>query len=173
MKKAYLLAFAAMFAAAPLVMAQSSDPVLGYWKSYDEKTGKLTAGWEIYLENGKLYGKILALADFAPDTLASNCTKNYPDFPIPGKVSEMKVIGPPWIWGLSQKKPGEWSDGRIIDPDKGEWYYCRIYFRPKGAKVGGKTYPYDVLEMRGNLVGNLGRSQYWQKGTRAEILAIK
>ena len=35
----------------------AADPVEGFWISFDEKTGKATAGWQIYVEGGKLYGK--------------------------------------------------------------------------------------------------------------------
>jgi uncharacterized protein (DUF2147 family) len=35
----------------------AEDPTLGFWLSVDEKTGKTTAGWEIYQEkNGLLFG---------------------------------------------------------------------------------------------------------------------
>ena len=41
----------------------AADPVEGYWISFDEKTGKATAGWQIYTEGGKLYGKMLSFTN--------------------------------------------------------------------------------------------------------------
>jgi hypothetical protein len=32
----------------------AADPVEGFWISVDDKTGKATAGWQIYIEGGKL-----------------------------------------------------------------------------------------------------------------------
>ena len=40
-----LLLSAALFAA---------DPAVGLWKSIDDKTGEITAIWQIYEQNGKL-----------------------------------------------------------------------------------------------------------------------
>ena len=48
MKKPIILLF--FLAAAALCFA---DPVEGFWLSVDEKTNKVTAGWQIYQEGGK------------------------------------------------------------------------------------------------------------------------
>ena len=48
----------------------ASDPVEGFWLSIDDKTGQATAGWHIYCENGKLFGKILSMTDKTVPPLA-------------------------------------------------------------------------------------------------------
>jgi uncharacterized protein (DUF2147 family) len=137
----------------------AADPVEGYWLSIDEKTEKVTAGWHIYQEGGKLYGKVLSSASEKPGVIASKCKDSYKDFPVPGKVSAMPVIGTPWIFGLTLQKNGEWSGGNIINPEDGNMYKCKIIFRA----ADGKKYKTDMLEMRGEIGLGIGRSQFWQK----------
>jgi len=146
-----------------------ADPVEGFWISLDEKTGKATAGWEIYTTGGKLYGKILSVTGHPQDVTAYNCKDSYRGFPVPGKVSALRVVGTPWIFDLTQEKPGIWSGGSIIDPDGGSMYKCKITFRP----VDGKKYLVDTLEMRGEIGLGIGRSQFWQKATREEAMALR
>jgi len=139
-----------------------NDPVEGYWISVDEKTNKVTAGWQIYQQNGVLYGKILSLADEPKGTIAKDVKESYKDFPIPGKTNQMEVAGPPWIFGLTKKDTGNWINGKIIDPADGKMYGCKITFH----KADGKKYANDTLEMRGE-IGPFGRSQFWRKADEA------
>ncbi|MDR1930164.1 MAG: DUF2147 domain-containing protein [Treponema sp.] len=145
------------------------DPVEGYWISVDEKTGKVTAGWEIYTEGGKLYGKICSVADFPQDTKADACKDSYKGFPVAGRVNQMTVVGTPWIFGLTMKQEGKWSGGSIIDPESGDMYRCVITYHP----ADGKRYKADTLEMRGEIGLGIGRSQYWRKSTREEASGLR
>jgi len=156
MKKIFTLVFTLSVVAGFCFAA--ADPVEGYWLSIDEKTGKTTAGWYVYQEGGKLYGKILSTND-PKDTVATKCKESYPGFPVAGNVNQMTIAGTPWIFGLSMDKPGEWSGGSIIDPQDGKIYKCKIIYR----NADGKKYKTDVLEMRGEIGLGLGRSQFWQK----------
>jgi uncharacterized protein (DUF2147 family) len=140
----------------------AADPVEGYWLSVDDKTGKVTAGWEIYQEGGKLYGKVLSTADYPPGVKAVLCKESYRDFPVPGKVNEMTVAGTPWIFGLIREKEGLWKNGNVIDPSDGNMYKCRITYHP----ANGKNFKSDMLEMRGEIGLGIGRSQFWQKTSR-------
>jgi len=136
-----------------------SDPVEGYWISIDEKTNRITAGWHVYQEGGKLYGKIVSLSTDYPGVKAEMCKDSYPGFPVPGIVKQMPVDGTPWIYSLIRNRPGEWSGGSIINPEDGNHYKCKITFRP----ADGKKYKTDTLEMRGEIGLGIGRSQFWQK----------
>jgi uncharacterized protein (DUF2147 family) len=170
MKKSVLFfgsLFCLLFLSAGFCFA--ADPAEGFWISVDEKTGKITAGWEIYQQGGKLYGKILSIAGFPQDVPAALCKESYRGFPLPGKVNEMPVIGTPWIFGLSpDRNPGQWNGGSVINPEDGNIYRCRIIFRP----ADGKRYKTDTLEMRGEIGLGIGRSQFWRKSTRAEAESL-
>ena len=149
----------------------AADPVEGYWLSVDEKTGKVTAAWQIYLEGGKLFGRITAIADKPNTELADKCKDSYPGFPVAGNISKMTVVGTPWIYSLSMDKPGEWSGGSIVNPEDGKIYKCKIIFRT----ADGKKYKTDTLEMRGEIGFGIGRSQFWQRTDKqtAESLGPK
>jgi uncharacterized protein (DUF2147 family) len=156
MKKGIFLFWVLLLAA-----GLGADPAEGYWISRDDKTGKDTAGWRIYQEEGTLYGKILFVTAYPQNIKAERCRDSYRGFPLPGKVSQMPVVGTPWIFGLSQYRPGEWRGGHIINPEDGGIYGCRILYHP----ADGNRYKADTLEVRG-VIGPLGRSQYWQRLTR-------
>jgi uncharacterized protein (DUF2147 family) len=166
MSKKILLALVLLVIAGVFLAA---DPVEGYWVSVDEKTGKVTAGWEIYQNGGKLYGKILGVAGYPPDVKADKCKESYPGFPVAGKVNQLTVKGTPWIFGLTMDRSGQWSGGSVVDPESGSMYKCKITYR---AANGGR-YKVDTLEMRGEIGLGIGRSQFWHKSTRAETEALR
>ncbi|MCL2318469.1 MAG: DUF2147 domain-containing protein, partial [Treponema sp.] len=120
-------------------------------------------------DGGKLFGKILSLADKPQTEKASKCKDSYAGFPVPGKVSAMNVVGTPWIFGLSMDKPGSWSGGQIIDPNDGKMYKCKVIFHVQD----GNKYKADTLEMRGEIGLGIGRSQYWKKATQDEAAALR
>lgn len=166
MKKIAFLCVLTVFAAVSL---QAADKVEGYWKSIDEKTGKVTAEWRIYEKNGGLFGEIIRVPEQDDATLAVNCKGPYKNFPIPGEVSKMTVINTPFIFGLRMKTPGQWEGGSIIDPGDGKMYQCKVTFRP----ADGKKFMTETLEMRGEIGLGIGRSQYWQRMKESEALAPK
>jgi uncharacterized protein (DUF2147 family) len=166
MKKLFVVLGALLLSAG---LCSAADVVEGCWISIDEKTGKTTAGWEIYTENNVLYGRILSIDGFPQEEIASACKASYAGFPLSGDVSKMRVIGPPWIFSLKMDKPGQWSGGSIIDPNDGKMYKCKITFRP----ADGKKYKVDTLEMRGEIGLGIGKSQYWTKASKEEASALR
>jgi uncharacterized protein (DUF2147 family) len=147
----------------------AADPVEGFWLSVDEKTNKVTAGWYIYEEGDRLYGKILSMSDFDNTLQAIPCKETYSGFPIAGKVNQLLVVGTPWIFGLSRDKPGEWSGGSIINAEDGKMYKCKIKYHT----ADGKKFKTDVLEMRGEIGLGIGRSQYWQKSDKETASSLR
>jgi uncharacterized protein (DUF2147 family) len=147
----------------------AADPATGYWMSVDDKTGKATAGWELYLVNGELRGQILSLAAYPGDIKALRAKDSYPGFPAPGKVNEMTIAGTPWIYGLKMAREGVWQGGSIIDPESGKLYKCKVTFHPAGS---GK-FSVDTLEMRGEIGFGIGRSQFWRKSTLDEAKSVR
>jgi len=148
----------------------AADPVEGFWLSVDEKTGKVTGGWHLYEEGGRLYGILLSSAEVARNVPASWCKESYPGFPIPGNIKEMFVVGEvPWIFGLKSDKPGEWHGGNIVNPEDGKMYKCRMVFRA----ADGKKFHADTLEMRGEIGLGIGRSQFWRKTDRETASSLE
>ena len=165
MKKIIVMLCALLLAAG---VCFAADPCEGYWLSVDEETGKTTAAWNVYVENGILYGKILHVPNQADSTLATSCKESYKGFPVAGKVNKMTVVGTPFIFGLKNQGTGKWGKGNIIDPNNGSMYTCTmIYHAADGAK-----YKQDTLEMKGS-IGPIGRSQYWLKTTQQEAENLK
>ena len=166
MKKLFAL-FAGLFLAGALCFA--ADPTEGFWISIDEKTNKPTAGWQIWVENGKLYGKMLSIADYPQDTLTNGGKgRHYDNFMNNVDIGTVKTVGATWIWDLKKLEEGKWADGFIIDPGDGKRYKCRIVFH----KADGKKYKEDTLEMRGE-VGPFGRSQFWKAATKEQASSIR
>lgn len=161
----------ALFASLVLTSAVSFalDPTEGYWISIDEKTNKPTAGWQIWVENGKLYGKMLSIANYPQDTLTDGGKgRHYENFNNNADIGTLKTVGTTWIWGLVKLEEGKWADGYIIDPGDGKRYKCRITFH----KADGKKYKVDTLEMRGE-VGPFGRSQFWKAATQDQAAGVR
>jgi uncharacterized protein (DUF2147 family) len=147
----------------------AADPAEGYWVSVDDKTGKVTAGWEIYRDGNTLCGRILSVAGYPQDLKAEKCKDSYAGFPVAGRVNQLPILGIPWIFGLSSNREGQWSGGNVVDPETGNMYKCRITFR----REDGNRYKTDTLEMRGEIGLGIGRSQFWRKSTRAEAAGLR
>jgi len=99
----------------------------------------------IWEENSDLYGRIGELVDSdpkEPDPRRDRCQ---------GELKNLRLIGLRIIWNL-QQDGGEWSGGKILDPDNGEIYQCHIMLK-RGSKE---------LKVRGFIaISLIGRTQYW------------
>jgi uncharacterized protein (DUF2147 family) len=144
------------------------DPAEGFWINVDRR-GNATEGWEVYAVDGILHAKILSVAGHPQDVIASRCNDSYPNFPLPGIVSKMTVVGTPWIFGLAQDGPGSWSGEHIVDPLNGRMYKCNISFHPQD----GNRYNIDTLEVRGEIGLGIGLSQYWRKSSREQASSLR
>jgi len=148
--------------------AFAADPTEGFWLSVDQRTGKIESGWEIYQDNGYLYGKLLSGVGIASSDKAVKCRESYANYPIAGKVNQLPIIGSPWIFGLRVESPGNWSNGSVINPSDGNMYKCSLIYHP----ADDKKFKQEALEVRGQLLFFSG-SQYWRRATREEASALK
>lgn len=114
MKTAYI--YIALFVfTLQMSFAQS---VVGKWKTIDDDTGEAKSIVEIYKKNGKVYGKVVDILDASKrDGLCEKCKGNRKNKPVLG----MQIID-----GLT-KDDDEYSDGKILDPEKGKEYTCKIW----------------------------------------------
>ncbi len=132
-----VLAFTAM-------LAVNAQEVTGKWKTVDDETGMARSIVEIYEEDGKVYGKIVDLINpDEPNPLCDKCKDHRKDKPIVGMVI---------IDGL--KKDGdEFNGGKILDPEKGKEYRCKIWVDEDDK---------DKLNVRG-YIAFLYRTQNWYR----------
>jgi uncharacterized protein (DUF2147 family) len=139
--KNYFLTFL-FVAVAGIFSAQAQ--VTGKWKTIDDETGEAKSIVEIYEQNGKIYGKVVEILNPAKKkATCTNCKGADKNKPIEGMII---------IRGL-QKDGNEYTDGDILDPNKGKLYSCTI-------KLDGK----DKLDVRGFMgISLLGRSQTWHR----------
>jgi uncharacterized protein (DUF2147 family) len=125
--------------------AQSTDPVLGIWKTIDEKTNQPSSFIRLDEKNGELIGTVTELIPSPGETLVTHCNLCKDDRK--GKP----IIGMTIMKGLKKSSPGIWSGGEILDPEEGEIYKVKI------TMVNDKT-----LEVRGYIgIPLLGRTQTW------------
>ena len=121
-----------------------SQSVEGTWNTYN-KAGEIKSEVEIYIKDGKLYGKLNKLGKAAvakSDAKCVKCTdyrKNQP------------IIGMIFISGLI-KSGNEWSgDKSILDPNNGVEYDVKIWLTDDGK-----------LAVRGYF-GWLYQTEYWKR----------
>jgi uncharacterized protein (DUF2147 family) len=136
---ALLLAPAVMWAAE----AELLTPV-GRWKTIDDRTGKPKAIVRIYMDQGRLFGRIETTLDPEATKLCEMCKDERKNQPIIGMVI---------LRGLSQHGE-EYSGGDILDPDNGSVYRCKLRLQDSGRQ----------LSVRGFIgISLLGRSQTWTR----------
>ena len=127
-----------------LLLTIQSPSVEGTWINIDDETGVKKSEITLYVEDGKLYGRIERL--LLPEDqgkLCTNCTGKDKDQPIEGLII---------VDGLIQDGD-EWTDGDILDPGNGKSYDCLI-----------KLDDLNTLNVRGFLgFSFLGRTQIWQR----------
>ncbi|MBL6656641.1 MAG: DUF2147 domain-containing protein [Flavobacteriaceae bacterium] len=128
---------------AALLSFQTSS-VQGTWVNIDDETGVEKSEITLYVENGKLYGKIERL--LLPEDQGKVCEK------CKGKEKNQPIEGLIIVKGLV--KDGEvWTDGKILDPANGKSYDCTI-----------KLDDSNTLNVRGYLgFSFIGRSQVWKR----------
>lgn len=121
-----------------------TSSVQGTWVNIDDETGVEKSEITLYVENGKLYGKIERL--LLPEDQGKVCEK------CKGKEKNQPIEGLIIVKGLS--KDGEvWTDGKILDPANGKSYDCTI-----------KLDDSNTLNVRGYLgFSFIGRSQVWKR----------
>ncbi len=123
-----------LFAVALLTMivnvAMAQTSIVGVWKTMDDETGLAKSHVEIYEQNGKYYGKVIKILD--PNKQNSVC----------GECDESdsrynkKVLGMVIVTGLV-KDGDEYTDGEILDPNKGEIYDCEMWLENGKLMVRG------------------------------------
>ena len=130
-----------------IAIAQSVDPVIGTWKTIDDKTNQPASLIKIEEVNGTLEGTIIKTFPRPNETPLTNCNL------CKDELKDKPIIGLKIMSGLKQEKPGFWSGGKILDPKEGEYYKVKV------STEDGKK-----MDVRGYIgVPMLGRTQVWYK----------
>lgn len=113
-----------------LAIGTNAQSIVGQWKTIDDETGKPKSIVEIFMKDGKAYGKIIKLfrePGEDPDPICDDCT----DY-----RKNQKVIGMTIITDMVQDDD-EWEDGEILDPKNGKIYDCRLWVEDGNLMVRG------------------------------------
>jgi len=126
-------------------LAFAAESPVGKWNTVDEKSGKVTSQVEIYEQSGKLFGKVVALAELndkqGKPKVCSACTGVDKDKPIMGLVI-LRDLSP----------NGDRYKGTIMDPNDGKIYTAEIWIKDGKLMVRGYS-------------GFLYQTRTWLKGT--------
>ncbi|MFA7448410.1 MAG: DUF2147 domain-containing protein [Weeksellaceae bacterium] len=140
MKKIILASFVFLFG-----ILSYSQSVTGTWKTIDDKTKKEKSYVKLYeTKSGKIQGDVSKiLTKGKEDAKCTDCKGDKKDKPIQGMTI---------MWGM-EKSGDEWINGRILDPNSGKEYSCKMKLKDK-----------NTLEVRGFMgVSLLGRTQTWYR----------
>lgn len=123
-----------------------AQSITGIWKTIDDETNKQKSHVEIYIQGGKLYGKILKTFDddgvTPTDKLCDECKD---------ELYNKRVIGMVIVDGLT--RDGKVWEGKkgILDPGNGKFYNVKIWMEDA-----------NTLTVRGS-IGPIGRKQTWHR----------
>lgn len=131
----FSLTFCTLFAQSPV----------GKWKTIDDKTGIEKSIIEIFENDGVYSAKIIELLEDEYEGQNPLCE------PCKGAKNNTPVIGLEIIWNMKETGKNSWSGGKILDPENGKTYGCKLSFESD-----------DKLKVRGFLgFAALGRNQFW------------
>jgi uncharacterized protein (DUF2147 family) len=120
-------------------------PILGKWKSIDDKTGELKSIVEITERGTKLYGKIIKIFPKPTEDQDPICSK----CPAEDDRYNKKILGMEIIQDM-KKDDDEYVGGHILDPEVGKIYRCKLWIEDGTLKVRG-------------YLGPFFRTQTWQR----------
>jgi len=115
---------------------------VGLWKNVEPTKTVLIRTYE---EGGKLKGKVEKLLKKDVEDTSAKCTE------CQGENKDKPIAGLLIIWDM-QKDGDKWSGGKILEPDTGKTYNCKIE-----SVDGGKK-----LNVRGS-IAFLGKTQSWTR----------
>lgn len=129
----------------PQVFAAAASPA-GTWQQVDDATGKPKSIIQITDHDGTLEGKVVKVlfSDQGTDPVCTKCE---------GDRHGKPVVGMTIMWGM-HKDGDHWSGGKILDPNNGKVYKCKISLENDGA----------ALDVRGYIGWSMfGRTQTWHR----------
>jgi uncharacterized protein (DUF2147 family) len=111
-----------------------AQDIIGFWKSYDEKTGKPQIIVAVYEHQQKYFGRVIASFDkngVMGDTIYAPTSRT------DRLVGDPFYVGLDIIWNL-QKRGSKYSGGEILDPKRGKVYNVEMWTKNENLIVRGK-----------------------------------
>ncbi|NOX89915.1 MAG: DUF2147 domain-containing protein [Calditrichaeota bacterium] len=108
------------------------DPIIGKWKTIDDETNQPKSIVEIYMRDGKFYGRVDSLFRKPGEDPNPKCDKCPDDDP----RKDQLVLGMEIIKDMV-KDGNEYTGGTILDPKKGKIYRCKLWIEDGKLKVRG------------------------------------
>ncbi|MCF8061566.1 MAG: DUF2147 domain-containing protein [Deltaproteobacteria bacterium] len=109
--------------------AYAEDSPIGLWKTIDDDGKTPKSHVQIFERGGKLCGKVVKLLQSEPGKRCDQC---------PGEKKDQPIMGMEIMWDLEKQPDGnEYADGKILDPDNGKVYRCKIWREEDTLKVRG------------------------------------
>jgi len=119
--------------------AQVSSDIAGRWITINDHTGDAGSVVEVVVDGDRALGYVRML--MRPERLKSHCDLCKDD------RQDQPIIGMQILRGL-RRDGNEWVDGRILDPQEGKIYDCKVWVEDGHLKLRG-------------YVGFLYRTQSW------------
>ncbi len=134
-----------------------ASPLVGYWKTIDDKTNEAKSFVKIAEENGKFAGSVAFI--IAEDKRNDVCDK------CKGELKDKPILGMTFMWDFVETKSGEkWENGEILDPENGKIYSCKLTLEDEGKK----------LDVRGFIgISLFGRTQVWERSSEEEVMGYQ
>jgi uncharacterized protein (DUF2147 family) len=144
----YIFAITVLFSSS--IFAAMNSPV-GYWKTVDDKTGKVLSIVQIYPVGNTLEGRVVRIMPVLGQKPTEVCEK------CKGSLHNKPIMGMRIIWGMHQVSADTWTRGQVLDPKSGKTYQATLKLVNNGAN----------LKLRGYVgLPTMGRSQTWARTTR-------
>jgi uncharacterized protein (DUF2147 family) len=147
MRRYFLVFLFFLFGVTKAFAADMSSPI-GDWKIQDDVTGRVEAIIQIKEEGNSLSGTLIKtypLPNEKPGAVCAKCDKSDPRYNKP-------ILGMTILSGFEDHKGDLWSNGKILDPQRGSVYNCQMRLVDNGKK----------LSVRGFVgIPLFGRTQTW------------
>jgi len=105
-----------------VTLSLAQTDILGKWKTIDDNSGDVKSIVNIYERDGAIYGKVTKIFPKEgddPDPICDDCDED--DHRYNKKVIGMEIIE-------KMKKDGdEYTGGKILDPENGNVYKCKLW----------------------------------------------
>ena len=132
-----LVFFSLMVGVAPAPNPSAVEGVspVGRWTAIDDGRKRPRAIVQIYEDAGLLYARVDSIYRFEGEPYDPVCKR------CKGYRKDQRIMGMVVMWNMKPKK-GKWSGGRILDPEKGKTYRCKIWLDDGKLKVRGYLGPF-------------------------------